>query len=998
MADFYNSLSSVVCPETLDELNFSYSHSDDFNQMLAASDHSTDISIFHMNIRSLNKNKAKLHNFLSTLNISFDVIVLSEIWNCNLDLYKNLFSGYTFYYDVPAGSSIGGIGVYVNKKFSCNVRDSLRLKTSAGNMAENIWLELCNGKQNYVVGAIYRHPNQNINEFTEILETNLDLLSNSRVPCFIAGDLNIDLCKYSSHNPTKDYVNSLISSNFLPVVIMPTRIIDNSATIIDHIYYNAGYNKNKDLVVRSGNLWCDVTDHLPNFIIIDRMQPVKEVQKRPLIRLHSPINVQKFCDIVSGTEWSNILCCNDPNKAYETFETQLQICHNTSFPLVKLSRKCVRDKKWVTAGIKTSCKQKDKLYKKWISTKNKCDELSYKNYRRMFKVICKEAETKYYRTLFDTKCNSLKQLWSNLNRSFSLSKTKCSSDVTKLIVNNSDITKPVDICNIMNDYFCSVGKNLAAKIKTSADEFVKYCHKQTPTSMVCEPTNRAEIINIVSSFRDNKSPGHDNIGPKLLKLILNFIIDPLVHIYNLSFATGCVPLHLKIAKVIPVFKKGDKTNPSNYRPISLLSIFDKILEKLMYKRLYSFLNKNSILYQYQFGFRRHHSTSLALLELTDSLYSHLDTHDMVIGMYFDLQKAFDTVDHNILLRKLYNYGIRGIVHDWFRNYLSNRKQFVSIANSESSIQNVVCGVPQGSVLGPLLFLLYVNDISNASTVGHIKLFADDTNVFIFGKCLEDIYNKANSVVSELNDWFVANKLSLSIEKSCYSVFNCRGTPSQSSSVIKLHDTLLSEVTACKYLGVMIDSDLKWQIHIDQLYSKLLRFTSIFYQLRCCVNIDVLMMLYFAFVHSQLQYGIEVYANTSNTHLNKLIVLNNKILRIIQNKPIRTHVIDLYRKLNILPLPQLHQFQLLCLVHKFVNSNNKLPTVFSNYFTINNEVHSYNTRSSKDLHLARFESVRGARCIKFKASREWNNLPEKIKSIKNFYSFKMQLKNYFLETQ
>ena len=237
----------------------------------------------------------------------------------------------------------------------------------------------------------------------------------------------------------------------------------------------------------------------------------------------------------------------------------------------------------------------------------------------------------------------------------------------------------------------------------------------------------------------------------------------------------------------------------------------------MYKRVYSFLHKFSVLYQYQFGFRQYHSTSLALIELCDNLYTHLDQHEVVVGMYFDLQKAFDTVDHKILLEKLYNYGIRGIVHDWFRNYFSNRRQFVAINNTCSNLGNITCGVPQGSVLGPLLFLIYVNDIAQASPNSDIRLFADDTNVFVYGKSLTETNLKAESVVRDLNQWFLANKLSLSIDKTCYSIFGCHDITSRQYSTLKLNDTVLTKVDRCKYLGVMIVSDLKWPSHIDCVF-------------------------------------------------------------------------------------------------------------------------------------------------------------------------------------
>ena len=209
---------------------------------------------------------------------------------------------------------------------------------------------------------------------------------------------------------------------------------------------------------------------------------------------------------------------------------------------------------------------------------------------------------------------------------------------------------------------------------------------------------------------------------------------------------------------------------------------------------------------------------------------------------------------------------------------------------------------------------------------------------------------------------LANKLSLSIDKTCYSIVGCHDTTSILNNIPKLNDTFISRVDRCKYLGVMIDTELKWQSHIDIVYSKLLKFIGIFHKLRCYVSGYVLRLLYFAFVHSQLLYGIEIYGNTRHTQLNKLCVLNNKILRIIQNKPLRTPVIQLYQSYNTLPIPKLHNFHLLCLVFKYFNCNKKLPIIFSNFFTPNSKLHTHGTRGTNDLHLSSVNSFRGVKCV------------------------------------
>ncbi len=469
-------------------------------------------------------------------------------------------------------------------------------------------------------------------------------------------------------------------------------------------------------------------------------------------------------------------------------------------------------------------------------------------------------------------------------------------------------------------------------------------------------------------------------------------------------STGTVPDRLKIAKIVPIYKKGSITEISNYRPISLLSIFDKILEKIVNKRLLGFLNKHDILYTHQYGFRSNHSTTFAVIDAIDAIYGYLDRNEYVIGTFFDLSKAFDTVNHDILLHKLQLYGIRGIANQWFASYLSNREQYVSIDKTNSQRIKVKHGVPQGSVLGPLLFILYINDISKCIPNHEIKLFADDTNLFTHGKDIKLLVSQTNTLLSELNIWFITNKLSLNADKTYYSVYSptkpvCLSVYSPTKPVCLKQENLelsinrltLEQVKICKYLGVIIDEELSWKDHIKYVIKKIVKFASIFYKLRSLIPSYCLKQIYYALVHSHILYAVEIYANTFITYIDPLIKVNNKLLRILQNKPWRTPVKSLYHTYSTLPVPDLHKLQLLCLVHRFLYNNAELPVMFQNYFILNCDVHTYGTRSCDKLHVSGVNKQFGLKSVKVKSCRLWNSLPKYVTQIVCLRKFKNAVK-------
>ena len=279
-----------------------------------------------------------------------------------------------------------------------------------------------------------------------------------------------------------------------------------------------------------------------------------------------------------------------------------------------------------------------------------------------------------------------------------------------------------------------------------------------------------EILDQIKNLKESNSTGYDQISSKFIKLSKSILVPALEYIFNLVISEGEYPDSLKIAKVIPIFKSGDPNKTNNYRPISILCSINKILEKILHKRVSDYLEKFKLLYKYQYGFRKGHSTIQAITELADNIKLSMDDNRLTCGIFVDLSKAFDTVNHNILLAKLEHYGIRGNANKLFKSYLTNRKQFVQINEHQSSTQNISCGVPQGSVLGPLLFILFINDLSICCPTGAVRIFADDTSVYFSSSSLDELISMAQVIMEQLHKWFNANKLTLNASKSNFIIF------------------------------------------------------------------------------------------------------------------------------------------------------------------------------------------------------------------------------------
>ncbi len=449
---------------------------------------------------------------------------------------------------------------------------------------------------------------------------------------------------------------------------------------------------------------------------------------------------------------------------------------------------------------------------------------------------------------------------------------------------------------------------------------------------------------------------------------------------------------MKTAKIIPIYKTGDKHFYTNYRPISLLSQFSKILEKLFVARLDSFIEKYHILIEGQYGFRTNRSTSMALMEVTEELTNSIYNKEYAVGVFIDLKKAFDIINHNILLHKLERYGIRGVGLSWIRSYIENRKQFVQIGDYRSSRSNISCGVPQGFVLGPKLFILYINDITMASDMLKYVIFADDTNIFSSGKDLQRLLQAITVELENLKLWFDNNKLSLNISKSKFILFGNKKVNPNMQVELSIENVKLERVQEHTFLGVIIDQNMSWKPHISYVRSKTARSLGILRKTRHILNLRSLYLLYCTLLLPYLTYCVETWGNTYKSNLNPLIVMQKKAIRTVHNVRYTHHTNKLFFKSSTLKLLDIVELKTAQIAYKA--RNNLLPGNLQKLFKEREGRYEY--RHKLNFQQPKARTTLKSMCISVKGVKLWNGLPDEIKKSNNNYHFKKMFKKAKLE--
>ena len=935
--------------------------------------------------------------------------------------------GYEEFEFESSSTACGGTGFFINKKHDYIVRDDLKLN-SPGNF-EAMFVEIVlPDRKNLVAGCIYRHPSSklSVDDFNEKhIQPILHKISKEKKECALMGDFNIDFLKSLGSNAASKFYSSLQSYFYTPFILQPTRL--RSKTLIDNIFFNS-----LDYHSLSGNLLFELSDHLTQFLILEGYVKEREfIDLKITKKDFENFNEREFGEVViDGLNWDEIcmIRIGDASASFKSFHDTVNFHLDEMAPDRLVSNKELKLmlKPWITQEILAKCDKRDELLKKFKNEKNSDSAtVIYKEYKLLRNQITadkRRGKKAHNIAQFEKNKNAISTVWKSIRSLVNMKPGKKSS-IKLLDENDNIISDSKSIANIFNDHFSTLGAKVQQKIPLEQGDFRDYLKKKGKDNKVVinpdghsfflSPTLPDEIEKIIDKLNSSKSTGPNGIPVFILKAFKGFFSFWLSKLINLCFETGEFPSILKIAKVIPLHKKESVLNFLNYRPISLLSVFSKIYEKTMYVRIYSYLEKYNMIYSKQFGFRGNHSVNHAIISFTEHIRSLLDKGEFVCGIFVDLEKAFDTVHHDILCEKLKFYGLRGNANKLIKSYLSDRKQFVSINGHDSEVKDVTCGVPQGSSLGPLLFLLYINDLRlclSETSCGH---FADDTFIVFNSKKPKTIETVINYELKKVSKWLRLNKLSLNAAKTEVIFFQSKRHSLDYDKIsIKMNGFKLTPVDYIKYLGMYIDKNLDWNHHIQELIKKLNRANGIISKLRYNTTLDICIQVYYAIFYSYLIYGCNVWGFTSEENIKAIQVLQNKCIRIMSFAPYNSNVDQSFLDFKMLKVRDVIKLQQLKVVYDFQDKT--LPDDLMDLFRLSSNVHSTNQTLNSALnnliHIPKIKTVSyGNHSIRYHCAKIWNQMfrngsfcvdsnqinDVKLCQVNSVHYFKKKLKQHFL---
>lgn len=892
-------------------------------------DDANKLNIMHLNARSMLKKQEELNGFIAETNIKWHIISISETWLSKPLEPNYCMHGYQAFYCSRDGRVGGGSAIYINDHLLPK-----QLITPTFTTAEVVCAEMKLNQLTLIICQIYRAPNSDPNQFNIELDQCLTWLSKMKKTSIITGDFNFNLFALQSNAAAQTFFTTMCSHSFFPTISRTTRSAHPSNALLDNIFLNE-----LSKVALSGVIISDLSDHFPIFASLI-------VHTSPESAINNPASITSFnyrmidelkhflAKELNGIE-------NEPDP--EVIASKIVNTYNegiTNFSYTKqVSRKNSPRKPWVSPALIISIAHKNELFINKLKQPSHENINKYNQYRNILTNLLRKAKRSYYNNEFSKHSGSSKETWKTLQTLLN-AKHKNDSLPTRVIdEDGKETTDDKNIAENLNTFFTEVGQNLKDSIPPSNLNPLQLL-PDIDNEMDLTITNEEELVMIIDKL-NNVGAGADKINAKIFKLTYKVILKQILHLFNRCLESGIFPRIFKIAIIKPIYKNGDRRLVNNYRPISILPFMSKILEKIIYNRLIDHLNVNSIIHENQFGFQKKKSTYMPILLLQETITKAFEDGEFALCLYLDLKKAFDTVHIDLLLKKMKQYGVKEKSYKILASYLSDRTQCVKIRNTTSTSKNVNMGVPQGSILGPVLFILYINDLPKLSPNMICLSYADDTAIIFKNKDKEALQTIVNEHMLSITEWFNANFLSLNVSKTFTQHYSSRCLDFQLN--VNINNTQIKEKEDIKYLGVVIDKSLKFSSHINHLSNIVSRNIGVIGRIRYFIDKRTALLLYNTLILPYLNYCTLIWGVNYASQLNKLVILQKKAMRIIENVFAPQSSEPIFKQYGVLKVTDIARSQMLIIMHKCVIR--ELPKTFDSLYILHadNGRHTRNTK-------------------------------------------------------